>query len=267
MKLRIITLFLIAGASVVSSWGTQYEPLLVNSDGQLQNSSFFDENKIEMLASLNNLKRDFRIFVDTQPSPNDVQSYKTLTSYQTTIKSTGNTNYTKQHNTYDKVWDLKFWTDCEVKVIDKWGNIVYFTSTICLNNAEVKQLHPEITDTTASVYYWSSEGSDNWCYGEKKQLTNLNSSIGNEISSYATVAGIWIVPSFSNVETRSIINYTGRWVGTRKNVVWGEYIRSVFENPENTVIVWRQTPTSAEYYNGNKLWRPARVEHFGKYYQ
>ncbi len=266
MWCRIIIMLIF---SFVVAFGVEYKPLLTNENGVLPSSSnFFDANSDSILNTLNGFKRDFRIFIDTQPAPASNSSYKTLTSYKTTVATSGSSTSTiAQYSVVDKVWNLQYWTDCEIKVIDKWGNIVYFTSTICLNNSQVRWMHPDITDLTVRVYYWSSEGDDNWCYGKRCQLTNFDSSIGNDISSYDAVCGIWIYPSVNSTEVRNVFVYTGRWSGSYQNVEWGKYVRSVFENPENTVIAWRQTTSNAEYYNGNKLWRPVRIEHYGAFHK
>lgn len=165
----------------------------------------------------------------------------------------------------DNVMNLKYWTDCELKVIDKWGNIIYFTSTINLNNAQVASLHPEITDESPTIWYFGTY-SYNGCYGTKTQFTNFSSSIGATIGSTSTVSGIWIYPNLSSQASRRVPNWTGynQQSGT-KQVVWGQYIREVFENPDNTIIIWRQTTTQGELFNGKKLWRPVQITHYGNY--
>lgn len=165
----------------------------------------------------------------------------------------------------DNVMNLKYWTDCELKVIDKWGNIIYFTSTIKLNNAQVASLHPEITDKSPTIWYFGTY-SYNGCYGTKTQFTNFSSSIGATIGSTRTVSGIWIYPNLSSQATRQVPNWTGynQQSGT-KQVVWGQYIREVFENPNNTIIIWRQTTTQGELFSGKKLWRPVQITHYGDY--
>lgn len=165
----------------------------------------------------------------------------------------------------DNVMNLKYWTDCELKVIDKWGNIIYFTSTINLNNAQVASLHPEITDESPTIWYFGTY-SYNGCYGTRTRFTNFSSSIGATIGSTSTVSGIWIYPNLSSKETRQVPNYTGyNQQSGKKQVVWGQYIREVFENPNNTIIIWRQTTTQGELFNRKKLWRPVQITHYGNY--
>ena len=195
-------------------------------------------------------------------------------SYQDTVFNQGIvqtvTNHGGQLPTYtikDNVMNLKYWTDCELKVIDKWGNIIYFTSTINLNNAQVASLHPEITDESPTIWYFGTyRYATSECYGLKTQFTDFNSSIGATIGSSYTVSGVWIYPNLSSKETRQVPNYTGynQQSGT-KQVVWGQYIREIFENPNNTIIIWRQTAAQGELFNGKKLWRPVQITHYGNY--
>lgn len=193
-------------------------------------------------------------------------------SYEDTVFNQGFSRTVSPNNTpmptyttKDNVMNLKYWTDCELKVIDKWGNIIYFTSTINLNNAQVASLHPEITDNSPTIWYFGTY-SYNGCYGTKTQFTNFSSSIGATIGSSSTVSGIWIYPNLSSQATRQVPNWTGynQQSGT-KQVVWGQYIREVFENPDNTIIIWRQTTTQGELFNGKKLWRPVQITHYGNY--
>ena len=146
---------------------------------------------------------------------------------------------------YDKQQSL--WTDCELKVIGKDGSLIYFTSTNYLNNSEVKWLHPNVYDNTAKFFYWDCSywNEKGGCWGERKAFTDFNSCIGAK-SSNGAVSAIWIYPNLNGT-----IN--------------GKSIRSIFEDPENTILVWRLTLDSGEYYAGNKLWRPARLEYFGEF--
>ncbi len=214
----------------------QYKPLPVDGDGKLApNSKFVSANGIVTASNLGKFRQDFRLFIDTQPSPDN-------------------------NSTIGK---MQWWSDCEIKCIDKWGNLVYFTSTIALNNSQVAALHPQITDKTPKIYYWRGDLKNpaGGCWGLRGQLTNFNLSIGAN-GSYGYSA-IWIYPSLSSTETRTVPIYTGLGKSTNKQVVWGEYVRSVLNNPDNTVLCWRQTKTEGEIFNSRKLWRPVRIEFYG----
>lgn len=164
-------------------------------------------------------RQDFRIFIDTTASVRDALHDNQQCS----------------------------WTDCELKVISKDGDLLYFTTTNYLNNSIVRWSHPYVYDNTAKFYYWDCSLSNNigGCWGERKTFTDFNSCIGAK-SINGAVTGIWIYPNLD---------------GT----VNGKSIRSIFEDPENTILVWRLTLTSGEYYGGNKLWRPVRLEYFGDF--
>lgn len=234
--------------------------------------TFFDRN-------VRVFRQDFRLFVDTAQSTADKDSYTTKTRSNTNVfyykDASGNTvrtvnnlgNSMSTYTTFLYVPNIQYWTDCEIKVIDKWGNLIYFTSTIALNNLQVQMLHPTLTDKTPKVFYWETAyaNSNGGCWGERKQLANLNSSIGATIGTYYCVSGIWIYPSLDSTEKRTIPIFTGANTYTNKQVVWGEYVRSVFDNHENTVLCWRQTTSYGETYNGNKIWRPVRIEYYGDF--
>ena len=260
---------------LVFSFGVLFgaDSVMVDKTGKLlypDKATFFEKN-------VKAFQQDFRIFVDTTPSPQEnYMQYGTTTVYSNpffyrnsnntitqTVSSAGTslTSYTSRFQYYKMCW----WTDCEVKVIDKWGNLVYFTSTIALSNKQVQMLHPDLCDSTPIIYAWFNEyeNSTGGCWGRKVQHTNFDASIGASIGS--AITGIWIYPSIDSTEKRNIPIYTGKNAYAYKSVVWGEYVREVFNNPENTILVWMQTLSSGEYFNGNKLWRPARLEYYGDF--
>ena len=140
----------------------------------------------------------------------------------------------------------QYWTDCELKVLDKDGNIVYFFSTIYYNSSQVRALHPNVADDNAVVYYYVSGGNTNGvCVKPKKLFTNRNSSIGaTEGASYGTQK-----PNDDKVRITAIQIYPSA------------AFRHLFPNPENSIMVWRQTPSMAEIDgNAEKLWRPAIIQ-------
>ena len=172
---------------------------------------------------------------------------------------------------YFSYWNFKWWTDFEVKVIDKWGNTLYFSSTIALKSQTNANGHAEIIDKTPQIYYLPmGDGyQDGQCFGLKTQFTDFTKSIGGTVGSDTHISGVWLYPSISSTETRSVKMYTAREVGTYKSVVWGEYIREIFTNPENLVIVWRQTVLVGEYlsnYSGeSKYWRVVQPTYYGDF--
>lgn len=253
-------------------------------------SVFFKKN-------VRSFRQNLRIFVDTSPSPasnsmsvaNYSRSnpfyYKDNGTTTRTVSASGTTMAT--FIDYYKYYNICWWTDCEIKGVDKWGNLILFTSTIGLNFSWVKSLHPEITDEAPTIYYWSTYyNSTGGCWGSKRQLTNFSSSIGASNGSYYGVMGIWIYPNYDSTQGRAVpvykgagsldtTNYPKKGLGNNLNeantkagyrwVVWGDYVREVLENPDNTILAWRQTTTQGEYFDGNKLWRPVRLEPYGEF--
>ena len=265
---------------------------------QPQKAVFFEKN-------VRAFRQDIRIFIDTTPSPEDayvVHSENRSYSYnpnifyykdtsgktQRTVNSSGTiiTSYSVYYN--DKYVVMRAWTDGEVKGIDKFGNLIYFTSTIGLKLADVRKLHPELIDETPSVYYWKNYtyNSAGGCWGAREKFTNFNSSIGATIGKYFAITGIWIYPDYNSTTERAVpvykatnsldtVNYQKQGKGDNSSaantaagykwVVWGDYLREIFLNDENTFVCWRQTTTTGEYFFSEKLWRPVRLEGYGDF--
>lgn len=230
--------------------------------------------------SVDRLYRDFYIYVDMSPSPSCTGFFSGQTSVinefyykdadgvlKQTVSPSGAVQ--KKYNDKYKYFDIQWWTDFEVKVIDKWGNTLYFSSTIALKNQTVINGHSEIIDKTPKVYYLPQGYEDNQCFRTKTAFTDFTKSIGSKIGSGNYVSGVWLYPSISSTEKRSVKFYTAREVGTYKNVVWGDYIREIFTNPDNLIIVWRQTTAKGEYlstYNGgSKYWRVVQPTYYGDF--
>ena len=169
---------------------------------------------------------------------------------------------------------VQSWSDFELKVIDKWGNNIYFSGTVYLNSVSVVNGHSEIIDKGVKVSYFTiSEQVDGRCYGEKRQFTNFNSSIGAEVYERGEmVSTVWLYPSLDSTETRRVKNWTGKGLYSGyRNVVWGEYIREIFTNPENLIIVWRQSRLLADTLytetgkTTQKRWIPVQPIYYGDF--
>lgn len=194
---------------------------------------------------------------------------------QQTVTSSGATQAT--YNTYIPA---EFYpTDFELKVIDQYQNIVYYTTSIYLNTAEIASLHPEITDKSPTIYYFTNKNSLSECYGVKTQFTDFDSYIGAYTASNATNAGgcfaVWVYPSLDDTTLCNgtarprIPMYTGYNTFTQyypDTTQWGDYVRSVMENPNNTIIVWRKSATQSEQYLGThpNVWRPVGLTYYGE---
>lgn len=264
---------------------------------QPQKAIFFEKN-------VRAFRQDVRLFIDTTPSPEDAyvvhsenRSYSQSNIFyykdasgrsQRTVNATGATMTSYPVYYSDKYMVMRAWTDAEVKGIDKYGNLIYFTSTIGLKLADVRKLHPELIDETPTVYCWKNYtyNSAGGCWGAREKFTNFNSSIGATIGRYLAVSGIWIYPDYNSTTERAIpvykatnsldtTNYPKKGTGDNSSaantaagykwVVWGKYLREIFQDGENTFVCWRQTTTTGEYFCSEKLWRPVRLEGYGDF--
>lgn|GEM_PF-1501729 len=235
--------------------------------------------------ALNKLYRDFFIYVDMAPSPRSTNSYYQAHSTKTndfyyrdssnalkrTVTSTGATKST--YIDADTRWDILWWTDFEIKVIDKYRNTLYFSSTIYLNSKSVVNGHKDIIDTGPTIYYLSDLFSDytDRCFGTKTKFSNFNSSIGATVaaiggSSYK-VSGVWFYPNLDSQTTINAPVYTGfNSYSKKRSMKFGDYIREIFTNPENTIIVWRQTTSYGEQNSGGrKRWIVVQPTYYGDF--
>lgn len=223
--MKKILLFLAACVASVSAFaeGESYTVMTDDSGALLVPSKAeFHEKNVKCFD------RDIRLYVDMTPTV-DVS----------------NKNLDGSYNTY-------YWTDCEIKAIDNRTNaIIYFTSTIALNNSQVAQLHPDITDKERRVWYRTVYGGSG-CYGGIYEFTKFYSCIGDDASDKVPITGVWVYP---NLE---------------KNIKWNNKnvsVREILTHPDVTVLAWRQTPMQGELYNSQKVWRPVRVERYGEMHQ
>lgn len=230
--------------------------------------------------AVNRLYRDFYIYVDMMPSPAEAAIYRDNPSRNNTFyykDSTGAVQQTVSSSgaamsTYidiNSYWNIQWWTDFEVKIIDKYGNTLYFSSTIYLNSQTVINGHSNIIDKTPTIYYLSdqnSQGADK-CYGTRAQFTNFNSSIGATVTNTYKVSGVWLYPSLNSAESKTVPIYTGYNTYTQtRSVRFGDYIREIFTDPENMIIVWRQTTSVGEQGNGNrKRWLVVQPVFYGDF--
>ena len=250
------------------------DTVLVDDNGALAyptKATFFNNN-------VRKFRQKFRLFIETAPSPaSNYMSQGTVNhsnpfyykdannTVQRTNNSSGNTLTTFAD--YYKYYNLIWWTDCEIKVIDKWGNLLVFLTTVAPESTQVASLHENLHDRNARIFGWSAldYNDTGGCWGQKIELTDRSSSLGEMAGSSGAISAIWISPSIDSAETRSVPVYTGAGVYTMQTVVWGKYLRAAFENPENTVLAWRQNLSDGEYFNGAKLWRPVRIEYYGDF--
>ena len=184
--------------------------------------------------SVNKIYRDFYIYVDMSPSPYS---------------------------------DSKYCSDFEIKVIDQYRNTLYFSATFSLNSSTYVNGHSNITDSSPTIYYFSTSGSwdYNRCFGQRVKFSNYaTGSIGATVGAN-TVTGVWFYPSVNATDVVNVPVYTGfgQYSKTR-NVKRGDYIREIFTDPNNTIIVWRQNTSTAELLpDGAKRWISLLPTYYG----
>lgn len=231
--------------------------------------------------AVNKLYRDFYIFVDMTPSPRSTNSYYQAHSTKTndfyyrdasnalkrTVTSTGATKST--YIDTNTRWDILWWTDFEIKVVDKYRNTLYFSGTIYLNSQYVINGHSNIIDKSPTIYYLSDRDSYDYyrCFGAKTQFSNFNSSIGATVGSSYKVSGVWFYPNLDSQTTINAPVYTGfNSYSKKRSMKFGDYIREIFTNPENTIIVWRQTTSYGEQLSGGrKRWIVVQPTYYGDF--
>lgn len=184
--------------------------------------------------SVSKIYRDFYIYVDMSPSPYS---------------------------------DSKYCSDFEIKVIDKYRNTLYFSATFSLRYSTYVNGHSNITDSHPTIYYFSTSGSGDYnrCFGQRVKFSNYaNGSIGASLGSN-TATGVWFYPSVNATDMVTVPVYTGfeQSSGTR-TLKRGDYIREIFTDPNNTIIVWRQNMSTAELLpNGVKRWISLLPTYYG----
>ena len=285
----------------LSSWLSSSAKTLTAGDGisgsnyKVTNAATWSIDTTWLLNFAGKLYRNFYILIDMHPTlvrwntvANRTANFSTNYSVINTFYYRDSSNQLQQtvtssgaaQPTYVAPFPEEFYpTDFELKVIDQYQNIVYYTTSIYLNTAEMASLHPEVTDKNPTIYYFTNKNSLSECYGVKTQFTDFNSYIGAYTASNATNAGgcfaVWVYPSLDDTTLCNgtarpkIPMYTGYNTFTQyypNTTRWGDYVRSVMENPNNTIIVWRKSATKSEQYLGTlpNVWRPVTLTYYGE---
>ena len=167
------------------------------------------------------------------------------------------------------------WSDCELKVLDKNGNIVYFASSVWRD----RSYHADagVIDNNVKIYYYvsGSNSSNGVCAKPKKLLVQSGAddySSGNSISTYE---GLWWVTLGNNAYVSRPACITAvEFYPNLSGTLNGLSIREIFLNPENSIIVSRKNPNQLEraftngdggvtdINNGQRIWRPAIAQYY-----
>ena len=213
-------------------------------------------------------RQNKRIYVDMTPSISLVNLLYNPSTIESNLK----------HN---------FWTDTEIKVINKNGDLLYFTTTINLGATWIDRLHGSnvLYDKNPKISYWfctdfKSHGSKG-CWGIKKDfIPTTTNSIGSAMPAryLSGVTAIWIIPDYESTSSsnfKDTLAYTYYLTKGMEANTRGDLIKFIFDDPDNTVLSWRQNlmngesnPLGDEKSNTDslkysKLWRPCVLEPYG----
>lgn len=173
--------------------------------------------------------------------------------------------------------NASYWTDCEIKVLDKDGYCIYFASTVWRD----RSWHSDdgTIDANAKIYFYRSgaNAATGVCaYPKKRHVPSgsANYSSGNSIASdlgisesigsnnYKSNIVISAVEFYPNLAGSLTVHFPN---GTAKTLS----IREIFLNPENSVIISRKNKNYIERVNtgasantGERIWRPVIPQYY-----
>lgn len=152
-----------------------------------------------------------------------------------------------------------YWTDAELKVLDKQGRLLYFATT---SYNDVVNYHKEdgTWDSNCKIYYYiagTKYAQQGQC-SNPKQLHIVSASQKKSIASKEVVsASIGRNINHPITAVEFFPNLSGK--------INGMSIREIFLNPENTIIVSRKNQNEIERTgNGARVWRPTIPQYYRK---
>lgn len=151
-----------------------------------------------------------------------------------------------------------FYTDAELKVLNKYGATLYTASTVWRD----RSYHAGygIIDSKVKIYYYISGANPDTgvCAKPKKLLVQSGSADYSSGNSIASVEGLSGDPT-SYATQITCIEFYPDLSGTLN----GKSIREIFLDPENTIIVSRKNPTQIERgANGERIWWPVVPQYY-----
>ena len=163
-----------------------------------------------------------------------------------------------------------FWSDCELKVLDKNGNLLYFATT---SYNDVRNYHSTdgTWDANCKIYYYVS-GTKYAAAGQCSSPKQLHTVSSSQTKSIATKEGLVAYggPTYGyyfNGAQVSTVEFYPNLSGT----INGKSVREIFLNPENSVIVSRKnnyelergfTSLNNDRTTGERIWRPAIPQYY-----
>lgn len=168
------------------------------------------------------------------------------------------------------------WSDAELKVLDKNGNLLYFATTSyddvivwhCPEDKEEgKTKHKDNTwDSKCKIYYYiagTKYAQDGQCSSPKQPhevSKSQQKSIGGKESIKSKVDANGKIGNAYNFPITAVEFYPDL-TGSINEIS----IREIFLNPENTIIVSRKNSSELERTaNGDRVWRPTIPQYYRK---
>lgn len=171
-----------------------------------------------------------------------------------------------------------YWTDCEVKVLDKYGNMIYFYSTAMFEQL-TQQYHSECIGKTVAQRYanftYDHNNADYKIIEDKTKVKTYFYISGNQPSGFCAMPKHrWNPASGSNTSigssgsSSSIDNTTG--TNNQQRIAAIQIFPDpqkikMFLDPNNSVLINRKNNLLNERDGqGGRIWRPALIQYFNE---
>ena len=153
------------------------------------------------------------------------------------------------------------WSDAELKVLDKNGNLLYFATT---SYNDVRNYHSDdgTWDANCKIYYYiaGTKYAQSGQCSNPKQSHLVSASQTKSIGKKESVGANSYLGSGQN-HPITAIEFFPNLSGT----INGISVREIFLNPENTIIVSRKNQNELERTgNGARVWRPTIPQYYRK---
>ena len=234
MKKFFITSILTLTTLLASAVG--YQPVMVTDDGKLANPKNFVEK--------NNIVSNEVICVRVDTFRGGVETSASAKAF--------------------------YWCDAELKVLDKYGSLLYFATTSysdvivyhCPEGKETEETkHIDNTwDSNCKIFYYiagTKYAKDGLC-ANPKQEHEVSETQQESIGAREKLQKDTYISNSQNHPITAI-----EFFPNLNGTINGKSIRDIFLNPENSVIVSRKNRKEKEITsNGSRCWRPVIPQYY-----
>lgn len=150
-----------------------------------------------------------------------------------------------------------YWSDAELKVLDKDGKLLYFATT---SYNDVRSYHSSdgTWDSKCAVYYYIAGTK----YAYAGQCSNPKRKHEVNASQTLSIGAFEKLNEAVEIEVNHPITAI-EFFPNLDGKINGKSIRDIFLNPENTIIVSRKNQTELERTgNGDRVWRPTIPQYY-----